>query len=189
MLVLHDGAGWITGLQLFPLESELYHVVVDDQYFSMLQPFVGKGLQLDGDGENFFLPSDIEDRVNQLSLEQLRAQKFSDIERVQTAELKAGVAFDFGGMHDVIQTRNDRDLINISGITTRAVLLQAKGINDAVIEFRAESNTSYMITPAQAIALGEAVALHSETIYAKAWAIKDAIQAATTVEELEAIQW
>jgi hypothetical protein len=189
MLVIHDDAGFVTSLQLFPETTELPHIVADDEMYPVLEPFICSGIQLDGDGENFFMPDDIATKVSQLSLEKMREQKYLDTERLQASELKAGVAFDFGGTHDVIQTRNDRDLINISGITTRAVLLQAKGINEPVIEFRAESNTSYMITPAQAIALGEAVAEHSEATYAKAWALKDAIQAATTAEQLEAIQW
>lgn len=46
-----------------------------------------------------------------------------------------------------------------------------------------------MITLYEAIALGVAVAEHSEAIYAKAWALKDAIDQATSVDDINAIAW
>ncbi len=188
MLVLHDAAGFITGLQLFPPESDAPHIVVSDALFELLKPCVGT-IQLDGNGTQFFMPADIAMHVDQLMFNQRKAAKLIEIGLAQSTALTAGVPFNFGQSMDTVQTRNERDLINISGMTTRAILLRANAVTDPVIEFRAQSNTSYKITPEQAIALGETVAQHNEAIYQKAWALKDAITSATTTAELEAVQW
>lgn len=118
-----------------------------------------------------------------------KSSKQAEIANQLSLELAAGVPFLFGENPDVIQTRFERDLINISGITVRAIILNSQGVSDAVIEFRAESNQTYMITPQQAIALGEAVADHSSQAYARSWSAKDAIEHATSVNEIEAIDW
>ncbi|UUA73107.1 DUF4376 domain-containing protein [Cellvibrio sp. QJXJ] len=117
-------------------------------------------------------------------------RKLAEISVVQKQALASGVAFEFmPDTEDVVQTRDDRDLINISGVATNAMILKQAGIDGAVIEFRAESNTSYMLTPEQAIALGVAVAEHSKVVYAKAWQLKDQIANAGTLEEVEAVGW
>lgn len=115
--------------------------------------------------------------------------KHAYIDRERITREGGGAPFNFSGVDDVIQTRFERDYINISGITMQALLLQARGIDAAVIEFRAESNTTYLLTPANAIALGEAVAAHSQQIYATSWALKDQLEQAETVAEVESIVW
>lgn len=189
MLVLHDGTGVFTGLQLFPESSEAPHIVADDDLYPLLEPFIHAALQLDSDGENYFIPVDILARLDQLNIEKYRSEKLAEIEKLQLNVLQSGVPFLFGDVQDIVQTRSERDLINISGITLRGMLLRANAVHEPVIEFRAQSNTSYLITGEQAIALGETVAQHNEAIYQKAWALKDAITSATTLAELEAVQW
>ncbi len=120
---------------------------------------------------------------------QSKLQKLTEIEQMQFEALTGGVPYRFGEVDDVIQTRHERDLINISGVTTRAMLLQSQGINDPVIQFRAQSNTTYLLTPDEAILLGQAVALHSEEIYTKGWNLKDALSLADTLEDIEALTW
>lgn len=120
------------------------------------------------------------------------AEKNAAIKRIEkgfASAMKAGVPFNFNGVDDVIQTRDERDLINISGVTTRAMLLQSQNNSDPVINFRADSNTIYQLTPVQAIQLGEVVAIKMEEIYGIFWMLKDAVAQATTVDEVEAIQW
>lgn len=189
MLIIHDGNGTVTGLQLFPLTSELPHIEASDDLYLMLEPFIGRDIQLGRNGEQFFLPPNLHEHLANLSMDKRREEKLSEIECAQSDALAAGVEFDFGPSTDSIQTRTQRDLINISGVAMRGMLLRANGNTEAVIQFRAQSNTSYMITGDQAIALGESVAQHTEAIYAKAWALKDAIQSATTLAELEVITW
>lgn len=189
MFVLHDGFGFVTGLQVFPQSTELPHIVVSDELFDSFQQLIGANFQLENVNGLFSIPDDIAQKLELISIEKNRAEKLAQIEVAQMAELQQGVAFLFNGMPDTIQTRSERDLINISGIATKAILLKGKGIEEAVIEFRAESNTSYMITPDDAIALGEAVADRNQQIYSKAWQLKDAISAAQTTQELELLQW
>lgn len=94
------------------------------------------------------------------------AEKLTKIKRSKlSAMLAAGVPFDFNGVNNVVRTRMERDLINISGIVTKALILKNEVVTEPVILFRAESNNSYLITSEQAIALGVAVVEHSEAIY------------------------
>lgn len=118
-----------------------------------------------------------------------KASKRALIESSITAQLTAGVPFKFGDHDDIIQTRFERDLINISGVTTRAILLKSQGEENAVIQFRAESNTTYLLTPDEAIALGQTVAEYSEQIYNKGWSLKDQLEQADDLEDIEAIAW
>lgn len=189
MLVLHDSNGFVTGLQTFPLTSELAHIVASDELFASLQPLVNSDFRLINIDGDFVLPENINDALSGVTLEKRRAEKLQEIEAAQFAELQGGVPFNFGSAPDIVQTSSERDLINISGITMRGLLLRADAVTDAVIEFRALSNTSYMITGQQAIDLGATVAQHTEQIYSKAWQLKDAINAAQSINELEAIQW
>lgn len=122
-------------------------------------------------------------------LSEAKQVALAKITREHQQRIVAGVPFNFGESQDVIQTRFNQDLINISGITTRAMLLQSQGVTDAVMNFRAQSNTTYQITPTQAIALGEAVALHIDGSYQQLWSQKDAIGSATHIQEVEAIAW
>jgi len=103
--------------------------------------------------------------------------------------IQQGMPYSFNSTSDMVQTRFERDLINISGVATRAMLLKAQGIAEPVIKFRAESNTTYDLTPDQAIHLGETVAAWIEGLYATAWALKDALHSALTPEEISTIQW
>jgi len=189
MLVLHNGSGVITGLQTFPESTESPHIVVDDSLHDVLLPLIGADVSLVLDGGDYLLPENIHESLLAVAVNKLRADKFQEIERAQFIELQNGVPFVFGEVEDIVQTRSERDLINISGITTRGILLRSNAVTNPVIEFRAQSNTSYLITGEQAIALGETVAQHNEAIYQKAWALKDAITSATTLAELEAVQW
>lgn len=189
MLVIHDLAGFITGLQIYPETSSAPHIVVSDELFETLQPFVGGDLRLETVDNAYVLPRDLNEQLAKLNFNKYRAEKLLQIEQLQTVNLATGVLFLFGDTEDVVQTRDERDLININGVATQAMLLKNAGVSDPIIQFRAQSNTSYMLTPDEAISLGVAVAQHSQQVYAKAWVLKDAINAARKVEELELLAW
>lgn len=189
MLVLHDSNGVITGLQTFPETSIHPHIEVSENLFNSLENLIGTDFTLKKVDDEFQLPADFNVQLTAAIFCKSVSEKLIEIERQQILALKQGVDFLFNATPDKIQTRSERDLINISGIATKAMLLKAKGVNQAVIEFRAESNASYMLTPDDAIALGEVVADHNQQIYSKAWMLKDAISAAQTLEELELLQW
>lgn len=91
---------------------------------------------------------------------------------------------------DVIQIRDDRDLINVNAQVTAAQLMASSGITDPVMPFQALSNTTHLMTPAQVVAMGMSVSQHITSLYQTAWAVKQAIDAAATYEEVdEASQW
>ena len=115
--------------------------------------------------------------------------KRREIESAIAMQLIAGVPFKFDEENDVIQTRFERDLINISGITTRGILLQSQGEEGAVIQFRAESNTTYLLTPGEVISLGQAAAVYTEDIYNKGWTLKDKLAQANDLDDITAITW
>lgn len=122
-------------------------------------------------------------------LSQLREQKVGDFERRRIQLEKDGCPFVFGETGDIVQTRDERDFININGVVTNAMLFKSAGVTDAVILFRAQSDTNYQLTPDQAIALGVAVAARSVHLYSIKWQLKDAVIAAQTANEINAIQW
>jgi hypothetical protein len=189
MIVLHDGNGLVVGLQTFPETSDSPHIVVGDDYFEILQPFLGEGLYLIKTGDDYSLPIDIDTQLQSSLLKQVRVKKLNDIEQMQAVDLTAGVPFVFGSAEDIVQTRGERDLININGVVTQAILLKNAGVVEPIIQFRAQSNATYMLTPDEAINMGVTVAQHSQQVYEKAWLLKDAINAAQTIEELELVQW
>lgn len=122
-------------------------------------------------------------------LSQLRAQKAGDFERRRMQLEKDGCPFVFGEIGDIVQTRDERDFININGVVTNAMLFKSAGVTDSVVLFRAQSDTNYQLTPDQAIALGVAVAARSVQLYSIKWQLKDAVHAAQTANEIIAIQW
>jgi len=188
MLVIYDENKTVVGLQLFPDTTDLPHIVVDDSLFESLKPLLFK-LTLVTDNDEFKLPGNLNAVINHNKLEIARKEKLASIDTAFHAVLAGGVSFDFNGERDIVQTRYERDLINISGVSTKALSLNSQGVTDPVIHFRAASNTTYQMTPAQAIAMGEAVAAHSEHNYKTRWLLKDALDAAQTVHEVEAITW
>lgn len=121
-----------------------------------------------------------------LEITRQRALKRANAEHLRT--LTAGIPYNFLGTDDVIQTRHERDLINISGLATRALLLKADGVNESVIPFRADSNTTYLLTPDEMLAMAAAVSDFTAQQYSEAWALKDAINAAQSVAEIDAVQ-
>ena len=124
--------------------------------------------------------------------ELLNSARQRALQRVNAEHLKtltAGIPYNFLGTDDVIQTRHERDLINISGLATRALLLRADGISDSIIPFRADSNTTYFLTPDEMLAMAAAVSDFTAQQYSNAWALKDAINAAETIAEINAIAW
>jgi len=149
-------------------------------------------VRLVGDRQIILKKSDLVSAPSENSeadLSQLREQKIGDFERRRIQLEKDGCPFVFGETGDIVQTRDERDFININGVVTNALLFKAGGITDPVILFRAQSDTNYQLTPDEAIALGVAVAARSVQLYSIKWQLKDAVYAAQTASEINAIHW
>jgi hypothetical protein len=126
-------------------------------------------------------------RTNDELLAREKSLKTAQIDSWRDTAIAAGVEFDFDGTLDVVQTRDERDYVNISGYTLKAMMLQTAGVTGPVLEFRAESNTNYNLTPLLMLALGNAVAEHRANAYQISWTLKDAVKNAQTMAELEAV--
>lgn len=76
------------------------------------------------------------------------------------------------------------DKINLLGLNLEAQYAKQAGTTDAVFKFRSFENKSYMLTPDQMYDMTRASLSCILAIYDASWALKDAIDSATTVEEL-----
>ena len=123
------------------------------------------------------------------TFEQLKQQKLVEIDEWRVQAEQKGMPWQFGDVSDVVQIRHDRDLNNINGRVSAALVLKQRGVTDPVLTFRAESNMTHSLTPDQMIEMGLAVGEFTANQYMKAWALKEQLNAAQTVEDLEAIQW
>lgn len=98
-----------------------------------------------------------------------------------------GLSYEFpDGVTDVIQMRGNRDLLNVSSMVTSAQLLKASGFTGK-IPFQAESNDTHEMSADELIAMGLAVSSYVQTLYAKAWPIKAAIDAAVDYDAVDAV--
>lgn len=123
-------------------------------------------------------------------LERSRAFKMLQIDEMRLAAELQGMAYTFpDGSQDVIQMRNERDIGNISGLSTSAVILKSQGVADPVFSFRAASNVSYSMTPDEIIAMGIATSQFMSGLYQIGWGLKEQARQATSFEELDAIVW
>jgi Domain of unknown function (DUF4376) len=187
MLILHDENNLVTGLQLFPSISDQPHIFAHDSLFDLLKPLVGK-ISLVKIGDNLFLPENIKILSTEGLLQSVKQEKIAQINTCFANSMSQGANVNFNGTIEVIQTRNERDINNISSILSRATFLQLHGIVE-LIYFRVQSNTVYKITPAFAIEMCEVVLSSVQRNLEKCWQLKDAIQQAETVQEVEAIVW
>lgn len=120
------------------------------------------------------------------TLEELKLEKKSEIDNKRLEREKAGMPW---FEDDVVQLRNERDFLNILGLCSKATMLKAQGVEDAVMPFQAESNTTRMLTPDEVIELGTATMVHTEDGYKTAWSLKCLVDEAETKEAVEAIEW
>src|SRR3546814_3090594 len=75
---------------------------------------------------------------------------------------------------------------NISGFVAEATLSKINGTPFSM-PFKLSDNSIVMLDADQMIEVGKAVSLHGQRMYAKSWELKALADAATTTEELEAI--
>lgn len=128
--------------------------------------------------------------VGVITFEQRQQGKTSEIDRWRLAYEQAGMPWVFpGGVQDVVQLRDDRDRLNVTGLCTSALVLKGQGVTDPVFPFQAQSNTTHNMTPDDVLAMGLAVSAFTASLYQTAWSLKERARAATTDAELEAVQW
>lgn len=138
-------------------------------------------------GEDGTPTTKLRDRPDLASYQRSAKNKIDDLRR-EKEQLGLRYVFPDEAI-DTIQLRNNRDLLNISSIVTSAQLLKASG-TEGTIPFQAESNETHDMTADEVIVMGLAVSSYIQSLYAKAWPIKAAIDAAVDYDEVDALtQW
>ncbi|MDC8802554.1 DUF4376 domain-containing protein [Halomonas pacifica] len=127
-----------------------------------------------------------EERTQQLA--DAKAAKRQEIDRARDDAFAAGLPYEIAGEPDVVQTRL-ADKINLLGLRMEAQELKTAGVTDAVMPFRGLSNVQRHLTPDDMIALTNAALAHIQQIYQHSWQLKDAVDDATILADVEAIAW
>ena len=110
----------------------------------------------------------------------------SQIDDLRVSTEKKGVSYTFSDVQDAIQLRSADDFINILGVVNTAQIMIAVGV-EGTLPFRAESNTTYQLTPQDAISLGVAVSSFRQSLYQKAWQYKEAVDACKSKSAVDAV--
>lgn len=121
-----------------------------------------------------------------LNLPQKREVAKEQVDTLRISTEKKGLPYSFNGVSDVVQLRDVEDFINILGIVNTAQILIGQG-SVSTIPFRAQSNTTYELTPQQAIELGLAVSFFRQSLYQKAWQYKSDIDSCKTKVAVDAV--
>lgn len=82
----------------------------------------------------------------------------------------AGLVYTFpDGLQGTIQLRDGRDIANVNGQATAAIILQDRGVTAPVLGFRDEQNATHAMAPAEMIEMGMAVSAFLTQTYAAKW--------------------
>lgn len=134
----------------------------------------------DGHAVEFLTPQEIEAG----RLADAKAAKRLEIDKWRRATENQGFTHLFPDLTEgTVQTR-ERDLANITGL-----VLAAQTDLQGTFYFRDEANATHYLIGSDVVALGSAVQAFISGNYARAWSLKDAVDAATTVADVEAITW
>lgn len=123
------------------------------------------------------------------TFEEIVVTKRLEIDDWRVRAEQYGMPWTFGEIEDRVQVRNERDLANINGRVSAALVLKGRGVTDPVLPFRAQSNVTHQMTPDQMIDMGLAVGEFTADQYLKAWQLKETLETLTTAEEVEALAW
>lgn len=123
-----------------------------------------------------------------MQLDKAKIAKKKELDYIRYQLSNGGMEWNFNGVTDVVQTRDEDKLLLLS-MYSKAKSLIDSGITDAVQIFRAESNNSYWITPQEAHDMSLQAALYIENLYITSWSLKDQVNNATTLQEISNITW
>ena len=115
------------------------------------------------------------------TLDEAKAEKLAELKAAFEAALKEAHCFSSLGFEI------DADEVANRNVTSLLVALEASG--EETVPFCAGDNTFHDVTPDQLKTLQLEIVAHARTLYARKWALRDAIAGARTVEELEAIHF
>lgn len=117
-------------------------------------------------------------------LEVAKAKKIYEIQNKRDALLDGGLSY----KEHTFQTR-EKDKLNINGAVTNLMLdiQSTKSISEIIWIDSNDEKVSF--TPNEFLIFASSVAFHTQEITFKANALKEQIERAQTIEEVEAIEW
>ena len=114
------------------------------------------------------------------TIDAARARAWASVKAARTAAEEGTFVFD-GGVYQA-------DVVRINGAVQLAVLAKARGTPFSET-WTLEDNTTRTLDVDQVIALGLALGQYVSDVFAIGRALRDQINAATTIEEVQAIGW
>lgn len=120
-------------------------------------------------------------------LDTAKERKQGDIVAARDVAIEGGFSYLFAGIEDRVQTR-ERDRENLMGLAVAAQQAIAAGTGES-LQFRAESNTTYTLTPDEMLAVATAAQEHISAQYVHSWTLKAQISDAQSQADLDAITW
>lgn len=125
--------------------------------------------------------------IETVPLEQVRRLARNIVNAERDRRIGAGIDFVVGETTVRVETRNEGDFGNIAGLVQCAQMQVRDGDVGSTLTYRGANDTDVELTPGEAIDLGLAVATARSTAYRWAWAVKDCIAAAESLDAVVAI--
>ena len=134
-----------------------------------------------GNGIEFLTPQEIEAEALAIA----KIEKRRQIDRARKAAEAQGFTYTFpDSTSGTVQIRHTDDKANITGL-----VIGAQANPAGTFTFRDGEDVSHAMTAAEVIVMGNAVQAFITGNYVTTWALKDQVEAATTVAQVEAISW
>jgi hypothetical protein len=115
-------------------------------------------------------------------LEQIKNEKRDAIDTLRAAKERAGYSFTLNNQTHVLQTRNERDLLNWTAVYTSSLAAMIGGQGGASVTIRTEADDNLTVTATQAVGIINGLRSYGGALYAASWAHKDAVDALTTAQ-------
>lgn len=121
------------------------------------------------------------------SVAELKAKKILAINALREQKIYSDIAYEFPDGPGVIQLRNNQDVRNIQSLVLGAQMQIIAGNPDAPMVFRDADDNTRQLTATQIAQMGAYVLDRGQAVYTASWELKDQVNAASSFEELEAI--
>ena len=109
--------------------------------------------------------------------------KINAISNLRDSKIATGIPYTFPDGAGTIQTRDEKDFRNITGLSTSGIVMAGQAVN---MPFRDQENIVHSMTPEQVVAMGMFIAAAIQSVYTASWVHADAIKQLTTLAEIEA---
>lgn len=110
------------------------------------------------------------------------------IDAERDARIAAGMPYAFpDGTSGTVQLRNERDIINVTGVGTAGLMLDLGGDTATRLQFRDAADVTHAMTGEEARIFGLAVSAWISANYARAWALKGEVAAAVQGQDCAAL--